>query len=133
VAQPAHALNLADLVGDTLFELLVEFGDFLRADFELFGSLALFFQQAGVLDGYNCLGREILQQSDLLISERTNLFAEDCNSADQLLIFEHRDGSYCPHAAKLRSSNKNRIALGVKSMCRYVGNLGEFLALCDAA
>ena len=51
--QPAHALDFTDLVGDALFELLVEFDDFLSS----FAQLA---KQAGVFDSDHRLRGEVL-------------------------------------------------------------------------
>ena len=57
--QPAHALDFAYLVGDALFELLVEFDDFCDCA-SLLGSLAQFVQQSRVLDGDDGLSGEVL-------------------------------------------------------------------------
>ena len=46
--QPAHAFDFAYLVGDALFELLVEFLD-------LFGSFTEFVEQPNILNGNDCL------------------------------------------------------------------------------
>ena len=43
--QPAHAFDFANLISDALFELLVQFDEFLRLRFHLLGSLAQFLQQ----------------------------------------------------------------------------------------
>ena len=51
--QPAHALDFAYLVGDALFELLVEL-------LNLFCSLAQFFEQPRVLDGNDGLRSKVL-------------------------------------------------------------------------
>ena len=42
--QPTHTFDFAHLVGDALFELLVQFDNFLRLRFQLTGSLAQFLQ-----------------------------------------------------------------------------------------
>ena len=52
--QPAHALDLAYLVGDALFELLVEL-------LNVVCSLAQFFQKSRVLDGDNSLIGKVRQ------------------------------------------------------------------------
>ena len=48
--QPAHPLDFAYLVGDALFELLVELVHLLRLRFHLIGSLAQFLEQSCILD-----------------------------------------------------------------------------------
>ena len=62
-AQPAHALDFTYLVGDTLFELLVQLDDFPSL-------LAEFAEKARVLNGNHCLIRESRHQLDLLFGER---------------------------------------------------------------
>ena len=55
--QTAHAFDFAYLVGDTLFELLVQFGKFLGLCCQLVGSLAQFVEQPRVLNGnYRLIG-----------------------------------------------------------------------------
>jgi hypothetical protein len=66
--QSAHALDFVYLVGDTLFEVLVEFLNF-------FCSLAQFFQKARVLDGDDSLGGEVLHKFDLLVGEWADFVA----------------------------------------------------------
>ena len=58
--QPAHAFDFAHLVGDALFELMVELHQFLRLRFHLLGPFAQFIQQPRVLNGNDRLGREVL-------------------------------------------------------------------------
>src|SRR6516165_10885450 len=53
-----HALDFADLVSNALFELLIEFDNFL-------GPLAQFVQKAGILDGDDGLGGEVCCQVDV--------------------------------------------------------------------
>jgi hypothetical protein len=58
--QPAHALDLADLVGDAGFELLIQLDDFFRP-------LAQLIEQPCVLDGDHRLRGKVLHQRDLLL------------------------------------------------------------------
>src|SRR3954447_13102186 len=52
----------------------------------LFQCLPLLCQQSGVLHRDYCLGREILQQRNLLAGERANLQSERCDEAQQNAI-----------------------------------------------
>src|SRR6516162_2970846 len=73
--QPAHALDFADLIGNALFELLIELDD-------LLSSFAQLVQQPRVLDSYDRLSSEILHQRDLLISKWTDFLAVDGDYSD---------------------------------------------------
>src|SRR5262249_6524308 len=75
--QPAHALDFVHLVGDALFELLVEFHQLLGLRFYLLCSLAQFVEQPRILDCDDGLSGEVRQQLDLFIRERTNLLTVD--------------------------------------------------------
>ena len=50
---------------------------------------AQFVEQAGVLDGDDCLLSKIANKLDLLIGEGTDLLPVDGDGADQLALFEH--------------------------------------------
>jgi hypothetical protein len=80
--QSAHAFDFAYLVGDALFELLVEFDDFLSCFTE-------FVEQPRVLSGDNCLRSEIRYQRYLLLGECTNFLAGQYEHADQFTFLEH--------------------------------------------
>ena len=69
--QPAHALDFAHLVGDALFELLVE----LASTSSVLSRSSS--EQPRVLDGDDGLGGEVLHQFDLLVCEGTNFLAID--------------------------------------------------------
>ena len=77
--QPAHALDLADLVGDARFELRIELDN-------LFSALPQLIEQAGVLDGDHRLRSEVLQQRDLLVGERPNFLAVDGQGPEQHFV-----------------------------------------------
>jgi hypothetical protein len=79
------------LVGDALFEVLIEFGKFLGLCSQLLGSLAKFAEQPLVLYGYYGLSREVLYQLNLLIRERPDFLAIERKVADRSLIFHHGD------------------------------------------
>src|SRR5262245_23306730 len=46
-------------------------------------------EQAGVLDGEDSLGGEVIDQRNLLVGERPNLLTVDGDCADQRILFEH--------------------------------------------
>ncbi len=58
-SQLTHALDFAYLLGDALFEFLIELGEFLRLHLQLVSSLAQFVEQPRVLDGNDCLVGEV--------------------------------------------------------------------------
>ena len=74
--QPAHAFDFAYLVGDALFELLVELDD-------LLSSFAQFAEQSGVLNGNHRLGSEVLHKRNLLVGKGANFLTVDSDCADQ--------------------------------------------------
>src|SRR6516162_11124846 len=76
-AQSAHALDLADLISNTLFELLIEFEN-------LLGSLAQFIKQPRVLDGDYRLVGETLHQVQIALLEGLYFAARDNHHADCL-------------------------------------------------
>src|SRR5262249_13929120 len=58
---------------------------------QIAGTLAQLFEQPSVLDGDDGLAGEAGKQLGLLVAERADLLAVDGNSADQLVLLEHRD------------------------------------------
>ena len=84
--QPSHAFDFVYLVGDTLFELLVEFGEFLRLHFQLSSSLAQFSEQSLIFNGNDCLGGEVCDHRDLFIREGTDFYARHDERTDQFVL-----------------------------------------------
>src|ERR1700722_4612129 len=74
-SQPSHAFDFGNLIGDPLFELLVEIEDFLS-------SFAQFTQQSRVLDGDDCLGGEVLQQFNLFLGKWPCYLTVDSNDTN---------------------------------------------------
>ena len=70
-------------------------------------------EQAGVLDGDDGLGGEVLDQLDLLVGERPNLLAVDDDGADQLVLLEHRHAEKRPRTAEFDDGDRARIALDI--------------------
>ena len=58
-------------------------------------------EQAGVLDGDDGLGGEVLDQLNLLVGEWPYLLAVDGDSADQLVLLQH---GYSKHGSVAGSS-----------------------------
>src|SRR5215472_10712512 len=95
--------------------------------------LAQLVEQASVLDGDDGLGREILNQINLLVGERLSLLAIDIDSADQTVLLQHRhreDGAIAP---ELDAHDESRIALDVGLLRRNVRNVGRPLSGGDPA
>src|SRR5262245_25266709 len=62
--------------------------------------LAQLVQQPGILDGYNGLRSEILDQRNLLVGEGLHLLPVDDDCTDQLVLLQHWHGKDCPCAAE---------------------------------
>src|SRR5262249_12636000 len=67
--------------------LLQRFGEIRRA-------LPQLIEQPCIFDGDDCLFREIADEIDLLVGERTNLLPIDDDSPHQLIILEHWNTDY---------------------------------------
>jgi hypothetical protein len=84
--QPAHAPDLAHLIGHAHFKLLIELHQLLRLRFDLLGSLAQFIEQPHVLDGDDGLRGEVLDKLNLSLGERTNFLAVDADYTDKRIV-----------------------------------------------
>src|SRR5215475_6417741 len=109
-AQPAHPFDLANLLDDTLFELLVELRYFLRAHLQLLRSLAELVQKPGVLDRDHSLGSKIRNQLNLFVGKWAHLLAIDTDSANQFAILEHRHLEKTSRAAQFGCRDAKRVA-----------------------
>src|SRR6476620_4193765 len=85
-AQPAHALDFAYLIGDAVFELLVELRKLLRLPCKLLGFFAKFAQQPRVLDSYYSLGSKVRHKSYLFVGKRTDLLSKQSKYADWFVL-----------------------------------------------
>src|SRR6516162_3405436 len=132
-AQPAHALDLADLVGDALFELLVQLRYFLRAHLQLSRSLPQFVQKPGVLDRDHSLGSKIRDQLNLLIGKWPYLLAVDTDRTNQFALFEHRHVEKTSRAAQFSCRNAKRVAVGVSLLGSCIDDMDSLLIGGDAA
>ena len=67
--------------------------------------------------------REIADEIDLLISEGTNLLAENGDDSHQFVILEHRHINYGPNATEFDGFHGRWVTFGIE-VCRcYVSNL----------
>src|ERR1700730_11479892 len=90
--QPAHALDFAYLVGDALFEVLIEFDNILSF-------FAEFAEQPLILNGDDGLICEIRDQRDLFVVERPNLLPEDADNPNQFIVLDHWHAERGPNAS----------------------------------
>jgi hypothetical protein len=120
--QPAHAFDFAHLVGDALFELLVQFGEFLGLHCQLVSSLTEFVEQPRVLDGNDCLGGEALHQRNLLVGKGMHFLALDPEHTDELIFLEHRHDKKGPGTVQIDERSNRRIAVDVTLFSPLVGN-----------
>src|SRR5215471_16025932 len=132
-AQPAHPFDLANLIDDTLFELLVELRDFLRAHLQLLRSLAQFVQKPGVLDRDHSLCSKIRDQLNLLIGKWSYFLAVDTNCANQFSLFEHRHLKKTSRAAQFSCCDAKRVAVGVSLLGVCIDDMDSLLIGGDAA
>ena len=87
--------------------------------------LAQFVEQAGVLDGDDGLGGEILDQLDLLVGEWPHLLAIDAKVADQLVVLEHRHQQDGAGAGELDERDHARVALAIGRVGREVDDMND--------
>jgi hypothetical protein len=119
--QPAHALDLADLVGHTLFELLIQLDDFFRPLLQLA-------EQLRVLDRDNGLRGEVLHQRDLLVCERSNFLAIDGQRSEQHFVLAKCNNKGGPRAAQVYHRSAKRITKPIRILVHLIA-VNELLAL----
>src|SRR6516165_7736703 len=132
-AQSAHPLNLAHLLHDPLFELLVELRYFQRAHLQLLRSLAQFVQKPGVLDRDHSLGGKIGDQLNLLACKWPHLLAIDTNRANQFALLEHWHVEKTSHAAEISCRDAKRFAVGVSLLGTCIDDMDSLLIVGDTA
>src|SRR5262249_16991700 len=121
--QPAHALDFVHLVGDALFELLVEFHQLLGLRFYLLCSLAQFVEQPRILDCDDGLSGEVRQQLDLFIREGLNLVTVDAYDAVEFVVFDERHYNHGANATNLHRLHHSGITLDIRLSLRQVGEV----------
>ena len=77
------------------------------------GALTQFVEQPRVLDGDDGLGSEVLDQRDLLISERTNFLAVNDERPISLFSFSIGTPRQCPYPSNSTAATILRIAFSV--------------------
>jgi len=86
--------QFVDLRSDPRFETTVQCSNLLRA-------LTQFTEQSCILHRDDRLRREILQQPDLHVGERTHLLTHGCDNAEQSIAFTKRYGQTGARAGEL--------------------------------
>ena len=89
---------------------------------EIVGALAQLVEQPRVLDGDDGLRGEVLHQLDLLVGERPDFLAVDGDSADQLVVLEHRHADKRARAGQFDVARHAGIAVAI-------GRLGRMSAM----
>jgi len=97
-----------------------------------FERLPQFAQQPRVLDRDDGLGREVLYQRDLFVSEWACLLPINDDSADQLPFLEHRHGKLCAKATKFHGRYEHSIAIDIGLICSNVGNVNNLFSSDEA-
>src|SRR5215510_2764788 len=93
--------------------------------------LAQLVEQPSVLDGDDGLSGEILHQLDLPIGERADGLPVNADSADQLIVFEHRYADHRPIAGEFGGGNDRWITLDVGLHPPNVGDLDNLFGSGD--
>src|SRR5262249_30542222 len=81
-SQLTDALDFAHLIGDALFQLLVQ--------------LVEIVEQSRVLDGDDSLRSKVLHQLNLLVGKRLDLLTINSDRAHQLIVRKHWNPERCP-------------------------------------
>src|SRR6185312_6462634 len=115
--QLSHPLDFAYLVGDTLFELLVQFDDFLS-------SFAEFAEQPCVLNGDDSLGGEVRDEGNLLFGEGTHCLAVHDECTHQFVLLQHWNSRKRPYTPKFDGGYDIWVALfNVGPFFRQIGDV----------
>src|SRR5262249_21342530 len=88
-------------------------------------------EQARVLDRDDGLVGEVLDQLDLLVSERAHLLAIDTDATNQVVVLEHGNAQYGPKTGYFDARDDDRIAIDVALVQRYVGGMNRALCCND--
>src|SRR3984893_16639873 len=70
-------------------------------------------KQSGIFDGDDCLGREALDQLDLLVVKGPNFLAVDGEDANQLVLLNHRDIEKAAEASEIGGGQEDGFARDV--------------------
>src|SRR6185436_20022778 len=94
---------------------------------EIVGALSQFAEQPRVLDGDDGLRGEIMEQLDLLFSERLYLLAIDRDDADQLFVLDHWHCDERAGAAKLDDADDGGLAFEISLFGREIDDVLDLL------
>src|SRR5262249_60083433 len=78
--------------GDELRLVLARHLELAALVLEFSSASTQFGQQPSILDGYDSLGSEVLNQLDLLVGERSHLLAVNADHANELVLLQHLNG-----------------------------------------
>src|SRR5262249_55095442 len=95
--------------------------------------LAQLIEQARILDGDDGLGREVGDQLDLLIAERSDLLAINDDGADKLVFLEHGNAKEGSATSDFDCGDAQRIAFGIGRFGSEVRNVNDLLRIEDSA
>jgi len=109
----------------------------LAGDFEIFNSLGKlaraclhFFEQAGVLDGYDSLTCKILKKLNLFVGERSYLLTINGEDTNEGVLLKQRHDESGPRSAALHGADDKRIASKIAGALPKVRRV-NWLAVCD--
>src|SRR5262249_23615237 len=106
-----YRLKLARRAADDTEDLRSR-GLLLQCLAQIICTLAQLVEQARVLDGDDCLRREVRNQRDLLVGEGANFLTINGDGSNQLVTLEHRHHDISSNATKLDSDDCRWTAFG---------------------
>jgi hypothetical protein len=89
-------------------------------------------KQPRILDGDNCLCREIGDQFDLLVGECADLQAVDGDRTDHVVLLKHRHAQETPCAGRFDKGNYRRSTLDISLVLREIRNMLHRLGSDDS-
>ena len=110
-AQPAHPLDLADLLVDAPFEVLVQDAQLLRLRLQLARLLPDLVEQASILDGDHGLCGEVRREPDLLLGKRGDFIAGERKDTDRRPLAQKRHAKVRSELEQLLEAE--RLILGI--------------------
>ena len=90
---------------------------------QIVGALAQFIEKAGILDGDDGLGGELLEKRDLLVREALRFLPENHDAADHALVLQQRHGQKAARAPEIDQGAAVRLARTVSIRLQQVDEL----------